>query len=314
MEIDSYADAPDAPGCYIFKNKSGEIIYIGKSKSLKKRLRQHFSDPAKKEGKYFWMRREIYRAELILTPAESDALILECELIKKHKPKYNAQLVRDAEFYYINIGRESYPSITVVGENGDLRLDGLRLGKFLSQSMAERAILELNEIFLTPVCQNSFVKKRRACLNYHIKKCRGPCERLVSESDYAKVITKAAEYLKRYPNPDFKKDIVMFFRARNEKFCYIFFIKNGVPVLKTDNLPQFFAEVKSGSFENLNIPLNNLLEINAKKLFLEFDPENADKLIKEFNKFSGDDYEIPYASKKKTGARRGGSSFKRARV
>jgi excinuclease ABC subunit C len=327
MEKNFYAEAPDAPGCYIFKNKFGEIIYVGKSKSLKKRLRQHLTSPEKKEGKYFWMYREISGAEIILTPTESDALILECELIKKYKPKYNAQLVYDAQFFYIKINlSEKYPSITITEETDIKETDtketdtketedagkDLRLGSFLSRNSAERAILDLNEIFLTPLCQNSFEKKRRACLNYHIKKCRGPCERLISESDYAKIVGAAVEYLKRYPNPNFKKDIVLFFKARNEKNHYIFLIKDGVPIIKTDNLPQFLKDVEAKNYKELRIPLNNLLEIGADKMFLELD--KADKLIKEFNKFLGGNYELSNQLKKKGRGRRSVSSVKRARV
>ena len=106
---------PKLPGCYIFKNKQGGIIYIGKSKSLNNRVRQYFHAAAPLgHRKYAGLIKEIHRVETIVTDSETNALILECQLIKEHKPKYNSQLKKVKVYPFIRIDTGSlYPSLTI---------------------------------------------------------------------------------------------------------------------------------------------------------------------------------------------------------
>lgn len=179
---------PRRPGCYIFRNQFGTIIYIGKSKALKNRVQQYFQNVDAKEGKYKKLSLEITDLETIETPTERDALILECQLIKKHLPKYNVQLKRGKTYPYlcIDVGAE-YPTISIERDNSNNHRE--YYGFFRNEDRAFETLVLLNDIWQTPLCGKSrFAKNHRPCLNYHLKKCSAPCSAIPDAKEYRKKI------------------------------------------------------------------------------------------------------------------------------
>lgn len=199
---DKLAVLTSRPGVYIMKNADSEIIYVGKAKNLKNRVSQYFvsSLPSAKVAK---MVSNVSDFEYIVTTSELEALILENNLIKKHKPKYNILLKDDKSYPYIVLDKKSeYPHFTLARRRNN---DGLRyFGPFQSSSAVWEIIKTINEIFGLYSCKHSFprdIKKFRPCLNYHISKCPGICTGNVSAYEYSQNISQAISFL----NGDYKK-------------------------------------------------------------------------------------------------------------
>ncbi len=188
-------DLPDSPGVYLMKNAAGQIIYVGKAKVLKNRVRQYFHSGWKGE-KTALMVSHIEDLEYVLTHSETDALVLESNLIKKHKPPYNILLKDDKNFPYLRVDlHEPYPAFTVVRK---LKKDGARyFGPFLGISVKE--LLEmLYAAFPLRTCRFNFSagkKAARPCLNYHLGRCLGPCCFEVPPERYLGEVRRAMRFL-----------------------------------------------------------------------------------------------------------------------
>ena len=191
------AKLTDFPGVYRMKNSDGEIIYIGKAKNLKKRVTSYFRVSADHTPKVAKMVENVYDYDFIVTDTEYEALVLECSLIKQHKPKYNILLKDDKGYHYIHISDEKYPRITA-----EKRVvpGGITLGPYTSPGVTKQTVTEANKVFMLPVCKKKFPctssAGKRPCLNYHIKQCMGVCMGKISESDYAEIVNEAVEYIK----------------------------------------------------------------------------------------------------------------------
>jgi len=187
---------PQKPGCYLFRNRHRQIIYIGKSKSLHNRVKQYFySTNSTDYNKYTELAKEVYDIETIITDTETNALILECQLIKEHKPRYNSQL-KDAKSYpYIRIDtKQVYPTIKIVDikQNDNCKY----FGSFYSKNDAIRCLELLNGIWQIPLCsKSSFSGKNKPCLNHHIDKCCAPCGALISSKTYIERISEIVKCL-----------------------------------------------------------------------------------------------------------------------
>ncbi len=193
---------PLLPGCYIFKNKWGHIIYIGKSKKLKSRVRQYFRPDPNKHPKLIQLAEEIYDLEYIITATETEALLLECKLIKENKPRYNSQLMESHNSYtMIQIVTDTeYPAIFTSNEflSDDWQQDksSRYFGAFHKQRQAEEVIMLLNEVWQTPACnRKSFNTSTNACLEYHLDKCMAPCEKRVATEVYNAAIASVVGFL-----------------------------------------------------------------------------------------------------------------------
>ena len=188
-------DIPECPGCYIWKNKDGEILYIGKSKSLRKRVSQYIRRPEQKEGKLAILAQRVTDVEYITTPTETDALLLECQLIKTHLPPFNSQLKHDRSYPFIRIDVKSeYPAISVAHEK--YNDDALYFGCFYGSQDALNSIKVINKIWYTPLCnKQTFQKKSRTCLLYHLGKCCGPCERKITIESYKDILNEVIAFL-----------------------------------------------------------------------------------------------------------------------
>lgn len=178
---------PTSPGVYQFKNKKGKIIYIGKAKNLRNRVRTYFQSSRNLDPKTLRMVSQIDDFELLATASEVEALILEANLVREYKPRYNVDLKDDKHFPYIKVTtNEPFPRVLIVRK---LDKDGATyFGPFTNATGMRRTVTFLTRLFKIRTC--SFViphpkgRKYQVCLDYRINRCTGPCEGFVSESDY----------------------------------------------------------------------------------------------------------------------------------
>ena len=176
---------PEKPGVYLMKDKDDNVIYVGKAVVLKNRVRQYFRKN-NKTPRIEKMVSLIDHFEYIVVSSEDEALILECNLIKKHRPKFNVLLKDDKTYPYIKVDIKSeYPSVFMTRK---IQNDGAKyFGPYPNVSSAKEMVSFIKEKFQIRQCKN-FRNQDRACLNYHIKKCLAPCMKFVSRDDYMKQI------------------------------------------------------------------------------------------------------------------------------
>lgn len=176
---------PDKPGVYIMRDKNDNILYVGKAVVLKNRVRQYFNNTNKTE-RIKKMVSLIDHFEYIVTDNEAEALILECNLIKKNMPKFNVLLKDDKTYPYIKIDVKSdYPNVFITRR---FLNDGAKyFGPYANAGSAKEMLNFIKERFQIRQCKR-FKSNQRACLNYHIKKCLAPCMGYVSKEDYRKQI------------------------------------------------------------------------------------------------------------------------------
>ncbi|WP_326910972.1 excinuclease ABC subunit UvrC [Sedimentibacter sp. MB31-C6] len=189
-------NVPDNPGVYQMKNEFGEIIYVGKAKNLKKRVRQYFQSK-NHSGKIKAMIRNIAEFEYIITDNEVEALILEANYIKKYKPKYNTLLRDDKQYPYIKISvQEKYPRIYKVRE---VKKDGAKYyGPYISNYAVNEIIDIIGSLYKLRKCSlklDGSRKNKRPCLNYHINRCTAPCMGNVDYEEYREEVNKAINFL-----------------------------------------------------------------------------------------------------------------------
>ena len=185
MKIDML---PSKPGSYQMKDKNGNIIYVGKAKSLDKRVRQYFYRP--QEGKVQRMVREIEDFDIIETNSEKEALLLEINLIQKYYPKYNV-LLKDGKMYpYISLRRGGDPFLKIAHNDKDKRY--YYFGPFPSSHNAYTMINLLNKIFPLRKCN---VIPKKPCLYYHLGQCLGPCINKIEESSYKEIVSSITKLI-----------------------------------------------------------------------------------------------------------------------
>lgn len=194
---------PALPGIYQFLNKDGKIIYIGKAKNLRSRIHSYFRsklDSPKTEA----LVRKVADFDIIATENEIEALVLENNLIKKHKPRYNVNLKDDKSYPYIRVTKEPYPQIF---PTRDVVQDGSKyFGPYTDVKSMKQSLRMINKVFKIRSCtyyiddEVIIQKKIKVCLDYHIKKCDGPCEGLISVEDYGKMVNQVIKVLKGKTN------------------------------------------------------------------------------------------------------------------
>ncbi|MCM1226278.1 MAG: excinuclease ABC subunit UvrC [Clostridium sp.] len=186
-----------SPGVYLMKDKHSEIIYIGKAKNLKNRVTSYFRSNPDHTPKVAKMVENVHDYDFIVTDSEYEALLLECSLIKQHKPKYNILLKDDKGYHYIKISDDVFPRITAEKQQNDKT--GTYLGPYMSSFIATQTVKEVNKLFKLPTCKNKFSekqKKMRPCLNFHINQCIGVCNGNITCEEYRNLIGQAVEYIK----------------------------------------------------------------------------------------------------------------------
>ena len=197
---DALKQLPDSPGVYIHKDSLGNVIYVGKAVSLRNRVRQYFQSSRNMEPKVRSMVSQISEFEYITVDSEMEALILECNLIKKHRPKYNILLRDDKTYPYIKVTKEEWPRVVktrVVRKDG-----GSYFGPYSDAGAVNRIVDLLNSSFALKRCSAvAFAPGFRPCLNYHINQCRGICTGGVSHDDYDEAVAGAVEFLRGHSAP-----------------------------------------------------------------------------------------------------------------
>ena len=184
---------PKLPGCYQYFDKSGEIIYIGKAKNLYNRVNSYFVGK-KDSPKLQVMVPQIVKVECIVVNSEIEALILESELIKKHKPKYNILLKDDKKFPYFLITDEDYPRISVVRKANKNMQKGKYFGPYTDSRAMYCTLETLGKIFPLKKCKTPKFNSR-PCLYYDIGQCCAPCQKLISPEDYKKILKDVELFL-----------------------------------------------------------------------------------------------------------------------
>lgn len=189
---------PASPGVYLMHNHRDEIIYVGKAISLKNRVRQYFQSSRNKTSKIEQMVSHIAWFEYIITDSELEALVLECNLIKEHKPRYNTMLKDDKGYPYIKatVG-EAFPRLFMVRE---MKKDGKSkyFGPFTSMGAVKDTLDLIHKLYHIRTCNRNLPKdtgKERPCLNYHIKQCDAPCQGYISEEEYRRSFHQALDFL-----------------------------------------------------------------------------------------------------------------------
>lgn len=186
---------PETPGVYMHKDKLGNVIYVGKAVNLKRRVSSYFVNSASHSSKVRSMVKNIEEFEYITCKTEMEALILECNLIKKYEPKYNVLLRDDKTYPYIKITlNEEYPRLL---KTRIIKKDGAKyFGPYSDVAAVNNALEYLNKLFRLKRCSASgFPEGFKPCLNYHINECRGICTGLVSREEYLKDIEKLTDLL-----------------------------------------------------------------------------------------------------------------------
>jgi len=188
---------PDKPGVYLFKNNEGNIIYIGKAVVLKNRVRQYFQS-GKKDTKVAAMVLEADDLDYIITDSEKEALILECNLIKKHRPHYNILFKDDKHYPYVRIDlKEDFPRVEVVRSIKD---DGAKyFGPYLAAHLIREVLDSLMKNFPLRQCKKDIEKairrKERPCLNHQLNRCFAPCAGRISREDYKTILNEVVDFL-----------------------------------------------------------------------------------------------------------------------
>ncbi len=221
---------PESPGVYIMLDEYKNVIYVGKARVLKNRVRQYFHNTAKPE-KVMKMVENIRDFNYIITGSEIDALALENNLIKKYKPKYNILLKDDKTYPYIKADlREDFPDFYITRR---IKKDGCRyFGPFMGGINCKDVLDILQLTFLVRLCRTKTTGKKRECLNYHICRCTAPCASKVSKEDYALQVKKALNFLDgNYKEAEDLLKSKMFSAAENENFELALDYKNKLAML-----------------------------------------------------------------------------------
>ena len=191
---------PTAPGVYQFFNKNGDILYIGKAKNLRKRIRSYFQNSDKQTSKNTTMINHVCSFEWIVLRSEVEALLTEANLIKVNSPRYNILMKDDKTFPYIRITNEPYPQVLLTRKV--IKDDSKYFGPFTDARSLRIILKVLHKVFPIRSCsyyidQNTIKNKTiKLCLDYHIKKCDGPCEGLVTKIKYNDMIKQVIQFIK----------------------------------------------------------------------------------------------------------------------
>ena len=187
---------PASPGCYLFRNKKGAVVYVGKARSLRQRVRQYFQ-PNSSDYRYFipLLERVLGDIETVVTATEKEAVLLENSLIKQHRPKYNVRLRDDKDYLSVRLDkRVAWPRLEVVRRP---RADGaVYFGPYPSATEARRTLKTINRHFQLRTCDDDeFARRSRPCLEFQIKRCAAPCVLPVPPGEYARQVTYVELFL-----------------------------------------------------------------------------------------------------------------------
>ena len=247
---------PDKPGVYIMHDKNDKIIYVGKAISLKNRVRQYFRK-TNKTKRIENMVSLIDHFEYIVVDNEAEALILECNLIKKNRPKFNVLLKDDKTYPYIKINvKDDFPTIYITRR---ILNDGAKyFGPYANAGAAKEMVDFLKEKFKIRSCK-SFKYKDRPCLNYHIKKCFGPCMGYISKEDYRKQINEIIALLDGKTDKIFKQiDMEMQEASKNMQYEKAAYLRDKKIAIERISEKQKVSNITENDIDVIGIARNNI--------------------------------------------------------
>ena len=247
---------PGKPGVYIMHDKDDNIIYVGKAISLKNRVRQYFRKNNKTE-RIKKMVSLIDHFEYIVVDNEAEALILECNLIKKNRPKFNVLLKDDKTYPYIKVDVKSdYPNVILTRR---LLNDGAKyFGPYANSGSAKEMVNFIKEKFKIRQCRN-FKSNKRVCLNYHIGRCLGPCANKVSKEEYRKQIDEIIELLDGKTDKlmkELNKEIKV--AAENQKYEHAAYLRDKMIAIENISQKQKVSNINENSIDVIGIARNDL--------------------------------------------------------
>ena len=192
---------PDSPGVYLWKNDEGQILYVGKAKSLRSRVRSYFGSDHDESPKTRHLVGKIFDVETIVVPSEAHALILEANLIKEYRPRFNIALRDDKSYPYIKVTvQEAFPRVYVTRH---LQNDGARyFGPYTDVGAMRRALNVVKRIFTVRSCNYDMPREmpERPCLDYYIHRCKAPCILAQSQMEYRAMIDEVILFLDGRPD------------------------------------------------------------------------------------------------------------------
>jgi excinuclease ABC subunit C len=221
---------PMQPGVYLMKDLSGQVIYVGKAKQLKARVKQYFAASRDSRAMVPFLIQQIAHIDTIIVPSEKEALLLENTLIKKHQPKFNAILKDDKTFISLMINTQHpWPMLRLIRYKGKPKDDGLYFGPYTSAYAARETYELLLRLFPLRQCNDEELKRRtRPCLLYSIKRCCAPCVRKCTKEDYGSYVKGAIRFLKGQD-----KEILREFYAEMEKASESLLYEKAASLLKS---------------------------------------------------------------------------------
>ena len=251
---------PHSPGVYIMKNKSGDIIYIGKAKSLKNRVTQYFGAGSGHTEKVRQMVSHVDDFEYVLCDSEFEALILENSLIKQNQPKYNILLKDDKGYHYIKITGDRWKKITTSMQIDDKSAQ--YIGPYYSSAVVKDTVAQVRKIFKLPDCNRSFDKYSKPCLNFHIGLCDAPCRANISVQQYSEAVDSAISFIKHGGGESMIKLLQQKMLEASEKldFEYAAKLRDRINAIKKLNDNQ---KVVMCSYKNQDVFAAALLENTA---------------------------------------------------
>src|SRR2546425_3212785 len=187
---------PDRPGVYVYRDEAGKILYVGKAVNLKNRVRSYFQEGGGHSPRITIMVPRVQDIETIVTDSEVEALILECNLIKKHRPHYNVRLRDDKQYPYICLTmNEPFPRPIIVRR---VRKDGNRyFGPYTNSWSMRQTLRVIKQVFQIRTCARSIEEgdRQRVCLDYHMGLCSGPCASLIGRKEYLQAVEEVCHFL-----------------------------------------------------------------------------------------------------------------------
>jgi excinuclease ABC subunit C len=185
---------PDAPGVYLFRDTRGQVIYVGKALRLRDRLRSYFTAAYAQTARVSELVRKVYDFEFVTTANEVEALVLECNLIKNYRPRFNIRLKDDKNYLYLKLPvSEEYPRVHY---SRRVQNDGaLYFGPYTSAQSLRGTVKSIRQLLPFRTCSDEIFKQGKVCLDFHIKRCPGPCERRIGAEDYKARIQEVALFM-----------------------------------------------------------------------------------------------------------------------
>jgi excinuclease ABC subunit C len=185
---------PDSPGVYLFRDSKTQVIYVGKALRLRDRLRQYFTTGYGETARVSELVRKVYDFEFVTTANEVEALVLECNLIKNYRPRFNIRLKDDKNYLYLKLPvKEEFPRVHY---SRRVQNDGsLYFGPYTSAQSLRGTVKSIRQLLPFRTCSDDIFKQGKVCLDFHIKRCPGPCERRISAEDYKARIHEVALFM-----------------------------------------------------------------------------------------------------------------------